>query len=264
MEFMMPDPVENPMVTLGELVKFMESDFETHLDKKIPAIIRLDGKGFSKLTSKLKNPFNPQFEQIMITVTQFLCEKVQDVVAAYTQSDEITLVVVPKPSKEENKEPNAWYDFRVQKMASTSASMCAVEFYKHSLALSLFGNDDFDVAFDSRVFSCAPSNVIKVLMWRQQDCMKNSISKFAQQTLSHKQVQGKNGREKIEMCLEQDRSWEKDLSWSFKYGTFLHKEMVEKERPETGELYTRGIWKRNSHEKLFRDDKEMFSKLMGV
>lgn len=258
---MSSEVVMDERVSLGDLIKSMEAEYEQKLDKTVPAIIRLDGKGFSKLTKRLKNSFDPFFETAMVSTTQFLCENIQDVVAAYTQSDEITLVLIPK--KQENKpEPDAWFDFRVQKMVSTAASMCAVEFYKTCNTISLFGeNAEFEIAFDARVFSCPPENVIKTLMWRQQDCQKNSISKFADRSYSHKQLQGKNGREKIEMCLEKDHSWEKELSFSFKYGNFFHKEVIEKQR-DTGEVYTRGVWVKNKHEKLFKDEKELFSSLI--
>jgi tRNA(His) 5'-end guanylyltransferase len=88
---------------LGNGIKHAES---TH-DHRVPAekwyTLRLDGTGFSKFIPRLrkrgvfaKHGYCPKFAHIMCEVSMALMTKF-NAVCAYTQSDEITLVVKPIP-----------------------------------------------------------------------------------------------------------------------------------------------------------------------
>jgi tRNA(His) 5'-end guanylyltransferase len=55
---------------------------------------------------------------------KYLCEHVQGCVLGYTQSDEITLVLVDY----QDRDSCAWFDDNIQKMASVSASMATMVF----------------------------------------------------------------------------------------------------------------------------------------
>lgn len=58
----------------------------------------------------------------MQETTKYLCENIQGCVLGYTQSDEITLVLVDY----KKLISSAWFDYEVQKMCSISASMVAM------------------------------------------------------------------------------------------------------------------------------------------
>ena len=55
---------------------------------------------------------------------QYLCENIQGCVLGYTQSDEITLLLVDY--KKLNS--SAWFDYEVQKLCSIAASMATMVF----------------------------------------------------------------------------------------------------------------------------------------
>ena len=58
---------------------------------------------------------------------QYLCENIQGCVFGYTQSDEITLILVDY----KNLTSAAWFDYEVQKVCSISASMATMAFNKY-------------------------------------------------------------------------------------------------------------------------------------
>ena len=81
-------------MTLGERMKEYEMQSRTRLLRKVPVIIRLDGKAFHTWTRGLDRPFDRNLMHIMQKTMLALCEQIQGCVLGYTQSDEITLVLV--------------------------------------------------------------------------------------------------------------------------------------------------------------------------
>lgn len=58
---------------------------------------------------------------------KYLCENIQGCVFGYTQSDEITLILVDY----QKFTSDAWFDYEVQKLTSVSASMATMAFNKY-------------------------------------------------------------------------------------------------------------------------------------
>lgn len=63
------------------------------LPRRTYTVIRLDGKAFHIYTRGLPRPYDQQLMDDMAESAKFLCEQVQGVELAYTQSDEISLVL---------------------------------------------------------------------------------------------------------------------------------------------------------------------------
>lgn len=63
----------------------------------------------------------------MQETTKYLCENIQGCVLGYTQSDEISLVLVDY----QKLTSDAWFDYEVQKLCSISASMATMAFNKY-------------------------------------------------------------------------------------------------------------------------------------
>lgn len=112
----------------GTRMKQYEAFAETRLEKKIPVAIRLDGKAFHTFTKGLEKPFDQVFTASMQGTMQALCEDIQGCVFGYTQSDEITLILIDY----QNPESSAWFDYRVQKMASVAAGL-ATKYFNYFL-----------------------------------------------------------------------------------------------------------------------------------
>jgi tRNA(His) 5'-end guanylyltransferase len=99
--------------------KCAEHAHRTHLPSGSYAVIRVDGKGFSKYTRNLVHPFDPGFSADMQATALFLAQQVQGAVAAYTQSDEIS-VVLSAPAAPETE---TWFGGQVQKIVSITAAL---------------------------------------------------------------------------------------------------------------------------------------------
>lgn len=79
---------------LGNRMKKYEDAYRHYLPGKLPVIIRLDGKAFHTWTRGLPRPYCQSLMTAMDTVAKSLCSQVQNTVMAYTQSDEISLLLM--------------------------------------------------------------------------------------------------------------------------------------------------------------------------
>jgi tRNA(His) guanylyltransferase len=157
--------------SLGNRMKTYEALSDISLMKRVPVVVRLDGKGFSHLTKRLKleKPFDKWFVSAMSDTMVAVASKVQGCVIGYTQSDEISLVLI----NDQSLDAEPYFGNRVLKIASVTASMATARFNR---LLANLDPDIDDACFDSRVFA-VPSKVeaMNALIWRQQDCVRNSI-----------------------------------------------------------------------------------------
>ena len=112
---------------LGTRMKtFYEQIPKTKLMRRTPVIIRIDGRAFHTFTKGFKRPFDEVLIKTMQETTKYLCENIQGCVLGYTQSDEISLVLVDY----QRFESLAWFDYEIQKMCSIAASMATMAFNK--------------------------------------------------------------------------------------------------------------------------------------
>ena len=218
-------------MTLGERMKEYEMQSRTRLLRKVPVIIRLDGRSFHTWTRGLDRPFDRNLMHIMQKTMLALCEQIQGCVLGYTQSDEITLVLVDY----QRTESMAWFDNQVQKMCSVAASLATSAFEKalheeiEELMIDaqwnnqnfmidaadkildkaeLLASKRFKANFDARVFNIPIHEVINNLIWRQQDATRNSILSVAQSLYSHKELQGIGTKElQNKMLIEKNVNW---------------------------------------------------------
>lgn len=91
---------------------FYESVPKTKLLRRTPVAIRIDGKAFHSFTRGMKKPFDFILIESMQKTMQYLCENIQGCVLGYTQSDEITLLLIDY----KRLNSDAWFDYEVQKM----------------------------------------------------------------------------------------------------------------------------------------------------
>ena len=92
---------------------------DAHLIPRTPVIIQIDGRAFHTFTRGFKKPFDQVLMAAMRYTAEYLCRNIQGCVLAYTQSDEINLLLIDY----EKLETSPWFDNRVQKLASIAASM---------------------------------------------------------------------------------------------------------------------------------------------
>lgn len=112
---------------LGVRMKtFYEQIPKTKLMRRCPVAIRIDGKAFHTFTRGFQKPFDEVLIKSMQETMKYLCENIQGCVLGYTQSDEITLILVDY----KKLTSSAWFDYEVQKICSIAASMATMAFNK--------------------------------------------------------------------------------------------------------------------------------------
>lgn len=168
-----------PGDAFGDRMKLYEgAESDRRLMPLLPAITRLDGKGFSKFTRGLERPFDLRMSELMTETTAFLV-KLTNAVCGYTQSDEITLAW-----HSSDYESQIWFDGRIQKMTSILAAKASV-FFNRRLDKFLPEKEARIQEADSGdgpVFDCRVWNVpnleegANAFLWREQDAVKNSVS----------------------------------------------------------------------------------------
>lgn len=280
--------MSNKKDSLGDRMKNYENVTRTYLTRRMPVIIRLDGKAFHSFTRGFKKPFDDILVKSMQETMKYLCENIQGCVLGYTQSDEITLVLVDYQSRD----TSAWFDNNIQKMASISASMATLAFNKsfsdnvHGYMYDCcenFGSHviperqkDYDRAyniylkklntatFDSRVFNIPKEEVVNCLIWRQQDATRNSIQSVGQANFSHKELHGKNCSNIQDMLmLEKGINWN-DYPTTLKRGSCcIKKPQITQSSPE-GEVVVRNRWVIDNEIPIFTQDKEYINKMVMI
>lgn len=224
--------------SLGDRMKTYEAVPKVYLTLGTPKIIRLDMRAGHTFCKKFVRPFDEIFSQCMIHTAKELCAQIAGVVMAYTQSDEISLVI---NDTTEEKSINCFFDGNVEKMVSLSSSIATIAFNKKYIELvseipdgdkmkKIYEKNLWTAQFDSRVF-CLPTvtEVHNYILWRQNDATRNSIQMVGHANFTQKQMQGKNNDQIQDMLmLEKGINWN-DFPAKYKRGCMIVKEHYEKE-----------------------------------
>jgi tRNA(His) 5'-end guanylyltransferase len=117
--------------------------------------------------------------------------------------------------------------------------------------------------FDSRVFVMPQYEVVNCLIWRQQDCTRNSIQSVGQANFSHKQLEGKSCNDIQDMLmLEKGINWN-DYPTHLKRGSCCIKVPVTINEGTENET-VRSKWIIDNEIPIFTQDKEYVNKLVFV
>lgn len=203
-----------------------------------------------------------------------LYEQIQGCVLGYTQSDEITLVLVDY----QRRESMAWFDNQVQKICSVAASIATSAFNKAILnilddldAEMIWMNENgmeesilelkkkrellesklFSANFDARAFNIPQHEVINNLIWRQQDATRNSILSLGQSLFPHKELQGIKCNE-----LQNKMLVEKDVNWNNKPTIFKRGSCAIKDNE--------GKWFIDMNIPIFTEDRDYINRLVYI
>lgn len=183
---------------LGRRMKdYYETIPKTKLMRRTPVAIRIDGKAFHTFTRGFQKPFDDVLIESMQETMKYLCENIQGCVLGYTQSDEITLILVDYKTLSSD----AWFGYEVQKMCSISASMATMAFnrvfskrvggiyFEEMPYLEAYDKSvNLGAMFDARCFNVPKEEVTNLIYWRQLDASRNSIQMVGQAYFSHKEL----------------------------------------------------------------------------
>ena len=227
---------------LGDRMKDYERASRVSLPRRLPVIVRVDGKAFHTLTRDCEKPFDRSLMYRMNLTAGALCEEIQGAQLAYVQSDEISVLV--HNYKRLNTE--AWFDNQIQKMVSVAASVATAEFNE--------GGGFRHGHFDARVFVLPEAEVCNYFVWRQQDATRNSIQMLARSLYSHRECENKNTSVLQEMCFQKGHNWN-DLPVDQKRGRCVVRVAHGDDRPS---------WECDKEPPIFTQDREYIDRHLAV
>ena len=215
---------------IGKRMKeYYENIPKTKLMRRAPVIIRIDGRAFHTFTRGFKKPFDEILIKSMQETMKYLCENIQGCVLGYTQSDEISLLLVDY----KNLNSSAWFDYEIQKICSIAASMATMAFNKSFTknaeefmtdcaasyemeGLCGKGTEEYKLCevyqkaiekgamFDARCFNIPKEEVTNYFYWRQLDAIRNSIQMVGQAHFPHNILQYKTCEDIKDMLYVKD------------------------------------------------------------
>ncbi len=191
---------------LGDRMKQNYEDvWRVHLPRRIPMVLRVDGRAFHTLTQRLERPFDRRFSDAMERVALSLCKEIQGAQFAYTQSDEVSVLI----HNYKKLDSSAWFDNNLAKMTSVAASLASVTFdrYARSQGVGFLSMEDQVPTFDARVFVIPETEVCNYFIWRMGDAERNSLNALAQKYFSPKQLKGKKAGNLHDALHEIDVNW---------------------------------------------------------
>lgn len=182
---------------LGDRMKRYEATYRHVLPKRTYTILRLDGRAFHTYLRGAVKPYDETFMTDMDAVTAALCAEVSGAKLAYTQSDEISILITDFATPD--TEP--WFGGVTAKILSVSASFATAVLNERRPGKRAL--------FDARAFTLSDAvEVANYFIWRQRDAVRNSITMAAQAKYSPKQLHGvKSGRMQEMLFVDHGINW---------------------------------------------------------
>lgn len=220
---------------LGDRMKAYEAVSRAFLPRRTHCIVRVDGKAFHTYTRKMDRPYDLDFMSSMWAGASYVMDQIQGCAFAYIQSDEASFLFTDFATIK----TQAPFQYNVNKLVSISASAMT---YGFSLQIANWSDPTKGGGyplFDSRAF-CIPDpvEVYNYFVWRQRDCIRNSILSLGQKHFSQKQLHGLNKNQIQEKLFQ-----EKDINWAnedpnFKNGTVI----LPGQQPQPAEVFTQSTF----------------------
>lgn len=201
------------MKNLGDRMKNnYEQPARHYLIRRMPVIIRVDGRAFHTFTRGFHKPFDQRMIDAMVMAASCVFSEAQGCKLAYVQSDEASFVLTDY----DELTTEAWFDYNKSKLESISASIMTAAFAR-AMRLAAITTPAY---FDARAFNIPEQEVVNYFLWRAKDWSRNSITMLAQAHFSHTELQGKSIPDMHEMFYSIGQNWI-TLSEKERNGTFL-------------------------------------------
>lgn len=240
-----------------------EAEYSAVYQHKLPLILRLEGINFSNQLEKwgCEMPFDKRIYDAMANTSKYLCERVGTSVLAYSNWDEI--VILLRDDLKENTQP--WHGKKVDKIVSVLASKATVAFnyYFHKDPVP----DIFHLAeFTCRGYVIPRHEIANTFIWRQFKYINKSVQIMANSHFSSEDTYKKSITELKSMLLDIDRDWDA-LPAQFKYGTCVIQKQFEEGVPKVdsrGKIIEPGKidyrhrknWEIDNHIPIFANNKD--------
>ena len=191
---------------LKDRIDVYQTSTDNKLLPRLPLVIVINGRSFSKLTGLLDKPYCDKFSECIFSTMLRLCTDVEGAIFAYQYNDEIVLIT----RNDQNPDTIPWYNNSIQKICSITSSIATLHFNRCAEAIEL--NLMNEPIFASQVFAVPNvAEAINTLIYKQQHnfhtsiqfaCFYELLKNYDKNTIINK-LQGLNIKEKINL-LEQE------------------------------------------------------------
>ncbi len=181
------------------------SDYK--LLNRVPIIISINGRAFSKMTSLLDKPYCPKLAECMLSTMLRLCTEIEGALFAYQYNDEMVFVL----RNDQSIETVPWFDNKLQKICSVTAAIATMHFNDcaTSMGLQVIG----DPVFTSQVFPVPNiAEAINTMVFKQQHnfhlsiqfaCFYELLKKGHDKTAIKEMLHGLSVDEKIDLLHQE-------------------------------------------------------------
>lgn len=244
---------------LGDRMKQYEAATRFVLPRRTYTVVRVDGKAFHTFLRHAEKPWDDDVVWCMLSTAKQLCRTLDGAVLAYTQSDEISVIM----QDFENNGTQAWFGGVVQKMASIAAATATSAFTRAYVMRFDLDEDDNHPLFDARVFTIPDVvEVANYLVWRQRDCERNATLGLGQHHFGHKQTQGVGTALLRIMLKERGIDWKVDVPAGIRLGYLITKENYDATPGDAEPLTLRTRWADHPAPELRADGSGLLPKLL--
>lgn len=143
-----------------------EKKYDIKIPPKSIVVIRADGKSFSKMLRPFR-PYDQEHSEAMIIAAIETCKIMMNVMFCYVQSDEVSFVLC-----DDFGDAQPWFDNRLQKLVSVSASSVASNY---SVLMTHYKKQPMIASFDAKAFSVdSIKELVKYIRLRITNSVNNS------------------------------------------------------------------------------------------
>jgi tRNA(His) guanylyltransferase len=211
---------------LRDRIEAYQASADTRLLPRVPIVIVINGRSFSKLTSLLDKPYCPKFTECILNTMLRLCTDVEGALFAYQHNDEIIIIA----RNDQSTDTAPWYDNRAQKISSITSSIATLHFNRCAAAIDL--NLMGEAIFSSQVF-VVPNimEAINTLVYKQQynfqtsiqaACFYELLNKYDKGTIKE-MLNGLSLDEKIDLLQQESQVDFNNYPVSFRRGAACYK-----------------------------------------
>lgn len=235
------------------------SDYK--LLNKLPVIITVNGRSFSKITNLLNKPFCPKFAECIFSTTLRLCNDIEGAFFAYQHNDEITLVL----RNDQNVDTSPWFDNKLQKICSVASSIATLHFNDCANSINLELTSD--PIFTAKVFT-VPNimEAINTIIYKQQhnfhmaiqlSCFYELLKKYDKNTIKE-MLMGLSIDQKIDLLNQECNINFNEYPISFKRGVAAYK------KPKMIDGVLKNKWFLDSNLSIFTKDQSFLSNIFRM
>lgn len=227
--------------------------------EKLPLIIKINGRNFSKVTSLLNKPYDSKFAEGMTSVLFKLCSEVEGVLFGYYYNDEIIILC----QNDQNNETEPWFNNKIQKISSVTASMGTIYFnnYIKHYPLNIIG----DPIFSSQIFGVPniAEAINAIIFYQQQNfhisiqsaCFYELLKKY-DKNMIREMLSGLNIDEKIDLLNRECEIKFNEYPLSFKRGIACYR------IPDIGENGIKSKWVINGDLPIFTKEQSFLTNIV--